>query len=194
MIDTLVTKIKGFLIDPVETFRQSKNDEPGTVFTCLGALLLVNAVFSAVIAAAGFGSTELYKAIPEGVSLPVMVFFTVLIGGFIATLILAAWLHLWVYILGGRRGILQTVNAVIYGSTPRLLLGWIPFIGFIFSLWSLVLGVLGIRELQELSTGKAVLAVAIAIIIPLIIIILAAAWFMTSVMTVTAVPVSADAF
>lgn len=190
MIDTLVIKVKGFLLDPVETFRQSKTDEPKAVFTYFGALLLINAILSALVAVLGMAVIPMYATNPFGVALPVMVFFMMLVGGCIATLIFAAWLHLWVHLLGGRKGIMQTVNAMIYGSTPRLLLGWIPFLGIIFSLWSLALGILGIRELQELSTGKAILAVAIAVIIPLIIIILLVAWLWTSSMTVTAVPVA----
>jgi hypothetical protein len=194
MIDSLVTKVKGFLLDPVETFRQSGTDEPKAVFTYFGALLLFNAILSAVIAALGIKTLQQFAGMSYGVAFPVMVFFMMLVGGVICTIIFAVWLHLWVYILGGHKGIMQTINAVIYGSTPRLLLGWIPFIGIIFSLWSLVLGVLGIRELQELSTGKAVMAVAIAVIIPLIILILLAAWLWTSVATVTPVPVAPGNF
>jgi hypothetical protein len=77
---------------------------------------------------------------------------------------------------------------VIYGSTPRLLLGWIPFLGILFALWSLVLCVLGVRELHGISTGKAAVAVVVAILIPLIIVILVAAWLFVTVMTVSAVP------
>ena len=188
MFDTIVTKVKGFLINPVETFQQSKTDEPNAVFTYFGVLLLFNAIITAVIAAVGIETIPQFAGLSYGVALPVMVFFMILVGGFICTLIFAAWLHLWVSILGGKEGIMQTVNAVIYGSTPRLLLGWIPFVGIIFTLWSLVLNVLGIRELQELSTGKAILVVAIAVIIPLIILILVAAYFITTSMTVMAVP------
>ncbi|MEN6395034.1 MAG: YIP1 family protein [Methanoregula sp.] len=188
MIDALFTKVKGFFINPVETFRQSKADDTKTVFTYFGVLLLIYAILTAVTALLGMFAMPTYFGTPFGLALPVLVFFMMLIGGFIVTLIFAVWLHLWVYILGGRKGIMQTINAMIYSSTPRLLLGWIPFVGIIFSLWSLVLGVLGIRELQEMSTTKAILAVAIAIIIPLIIIILLAAWFLISTVTVTAVP------
>jgi len=188
MIDALFTKVKGFFMDPVDTFRQSKADDPKTVFTFFGVLLLINAILTAVIALLGMVVMPMYFGTPFGLALPVMVFFMMLICGCILTLIFAVWLHLWVCILGGRQGIMQTINAVIYSSTPRLLLGWIPFVGIIFLLWSLVLGVLGIRELQEMSTSKAILAVAIAIIIPLIIIVLLAAWFLISTVTVTAVP------
>ena len=188
MISTLMLKIKGFLVNPSETFRQSKNDEAGPVFTYLAALLLVNAVLSAIIAAT-IGSMDMVPGMDFGVALPVMVFFMILVGGFITTLIFAAWLHLWVYIFGGRKGIMQTITAVIYGSTPRLLFGWIPFIGFLFTLWSLFLAVLGIRELQDLSDTKAVLAVAVAVMIPIIVIILLAAYFFIAYSTVSPVPV-----
>ncbi|MFA4824736.1 MAG: Yip1 family protein [Methanoregula sp.] len=188
MINTIVDKVKGFLLSPVETFQQSRNDEPGVVFTYFAALLLLNAIFSAFIAAVGIEKMPMYAGMPFGIAVPVMVFFMVLAGGFIVTLLFAAWVHLWVYLLGGRKGIMQTFKAMIYGHTPRLLLGWIPFIGFIFTLWSLVLGILGIRELQEISTSKAILAVAIAIIIPLILLIFLAAYFMTSNMVFTEIP------
>ncbi|MEI7858127.1 MAG: Yip1 family protein [Methanomicrobiales archaeon] len=189
MIDTIVPKVKGFLLNPVETFQQSNNDEPGVVFTYFGLLLLLHAILVALIAAVRIEKIPMFPGMPGSPAFPVMVFFMALVGGFICTLIFAAWLHLWVYLLGGRKGIMQTINAVIYSHTPRLLLGWIPFIGIIFMLWSLVLGILGIRELQEISTTKAILAVAIAVMIPLIVFILLAAWFMISYMTVNGIPV-----
>jgi hypothetical protein len=95
-----------------------------------------------------------------------------------------------VYLAGGRRGIMQTTAAIIYAATPGQLFSWIPLIGFIAVIWTLVLAVIGIRELQEISTGKAIVVIAIAVIIPLVIIILAAAYFMVSSSTVTPLPVS----
>jgi hypothetical protein len=188
MIDFIVTRVKGFLLKPVETFQQSRNDEPGVIFPYFAALLLINAILSAIITLIGIETMPRLAGMPEGIAVPVIVFLMALAGGFILTLIFAAWLHLWVYILGGRKGIMQTFKAIIYGHTPRLLLGWIPVIGFIFVLWSLALGILGIRELQEISTGKAILAVVIAVIIPLILILIVAAYFMTSYVTTTAIP------
>ena len=188
MIDPIVTRVKGFLLKPVETFQLFKNDEPGVVFSYFAALLLLHAILSAIIAVIGLEKMPMYTGMTWGLAVPVIVFLMALASGFIITLIFAAWLHLWVYLLGGRKGIMQTFKAIIYGHTPRLLLGWIPFIGFIFVLWSLALGILGIRELQEMSTGKAILAVAIAVMIPLIIILLIAAYFITSYVTTTAIP------
>ncbi|WP_245618846.1 YIP1 family protein [Methanogenium cariaci] len=72
---------------------------------------------------------------------------------------------MWVYIAGGREGITETWKAVIYASTPSLLLGWIPVVGFVMWAWSLVLIIIGIRELQEMTTTRAVLAVFIGYLI-----------------------------
>ncbi|MFA4876343.1 MAG: Yip1 family protein [Methanoregula sp.] len=188
MIHTIVDKVKGLLINPVATFRQSKTDAPEAVFTYFGVILLVHAIFAAVMATRWTGPQQGFAFMSWGNELPLMVFLMAIAGGFIFAIIFAAWLHLWVYLLGGRQGIMQTFKAIIYGHTPRLLLGWIPVIGFIFMLWSLVLGILGIRELQELSTGKAILAFAIAILIPLILMILLAAAFVAPYMATAGIP------
>jgi hypothetical protein len=188
MIDTIVAKAKGLLLEPVETFQESRTDEPATVLTCFAVLLFINAVLSAIVAAAIVGAVSEFAGLNIGAPLPVVIFFAVLVGGFILTLIFAAWVHLWVYIFGGRKGLMPTVIAIVYGQTPRLLLGWIPVIGIFFALWSLALNIIGIRELQELSTMKATLVVAIAVLIPLILILLAFAFFFISSASTVLVP------
>jgi hypothetical protein len=190
MITTRIEKAKGYLLDPVVTFRQSKNDKPSTVFAYFAALLLFNAILSAMLAAILSVTMPIFPLVTWGMPGAVLVFLLVLVGGFFCTLVFGAWLHLWVYLFGGRRGIMQTINAVIYANTPRLILGWIPFMGFLFVLWSLVLGILGTRGLQEIDTLKAILAVALAVMIPVILVIALSAYFMIANVTTTAVPVS----
>jgi hypothetical protein len=58
-----------------------------------------------------------------------------------------------------------------------MLLGWIPFIGFLAGIWTIILEILGIRELHEMTPGKAALAVIVAILVIAIIIIAIAALF-----------------
>ncbi|MFA4859265.1 YIP1 family protein [Methanoregula sp.] len=191
MIDLLIARLKGFLLDPVETFRKSRDDDSRVLFFYFGALFLLNAILSARIGLF-FGIRNIL--LPSGMSLGSTAmltgFFIIMMYSVIFILLLTAWIHLWVYLFGGRKGIMQTFKAILYGDTPNLLLGWIPFIGIIFTLWSLVLGVLGIRELQEISTRNAVLAVTIAIITMLIPVILLTAYLMTSNMVFIPVPVS----
>lgn len=184
----LMEKVKGFLLDPVGAFRQSKDDEPGAVLPYFALLLLLHAVISALLSATLAGTSPVPGLVTGGISGAIVVFFGFLAGGFIGMLVFGAWLHLWVYLFGGRRGVWQTLKAVLYGSTPYLLFGWIPFIGFVFTLWSLVLGIFGIQELQELSSLKAILAVALAVMIPLMLMLFLAAFFMIASVTTTAVP------
>ncbi|HEX3002286.1 MAG TPA: YIP1 family protein, partial [Methanoregula sp.] len=125
-----------------------------------------------------------------GFAMPVVIFFGVLIGGAIITILFSLWLHLWVYLLGGRKGIFETAKAVIYGMTPGMLFGWIPFIGFLFGLWSIVLQIIGIRELQEMSSGKALVAMIIAVMVPLIVLVLLAMYFLISTVSMSAMPVA----
>ena len=64
-----------------------------------------------------------------------------------------AWLHLWVYLFGGRQGLKNTFRAVANSMTPVLFLGWIMPMGMIVgTVWGIILEVLGIRELQKFTT------------------------------------------
>jgi hypothetical protein len=188
MITTIGKKVNGFLTNPVDTFRLSKEEGPDAVVPYFVMLLLLHAALSAVLAALAIEILPMTGMITGGPFGPVVVFFVSLVAGFAGILVFGAWLHLWVYIFGGRRGIWQTIKAVMYGDTPFLLFGWIPFIGFVFVLWSLVLCILGIRELQETSSIKAILAVALAVMIPLILLLILAAYFMIASTTTTMVP------
>jgi hypothetical protein len=63
-----------------------------------------------------------------------------------------------------------------------LLFGWIPFIGFIAIIWALVLNVLGIRQFQELTTGRAILAIIMPfIIIGILVMVAVTAVFMSAI-------------
>jgi hypothetical protein len=179
MVLSIGERIKGFLFSPSETFNASKNDTLGDAFKYFVVILAIYAVLFAIIIAVVF---SLFAGILATFGVPVMpfgaaigpiaaigAFIGVLIGGIIGIFISGLWLHLWVYLVGGRKGIEQTLKALIYGETPGLLLGWIPIVNLIAWIWALIVGIIGVRELHELSTGQAVLAVIIAIAIPLLI-------------------------
>jgi hypothetical protein len=100
----------------------------------------------------------------------VLFFVSILVVGIIGAFIGGLWTHIWVYLVGGRKGVAQTIKAVMYGATPSFLLAFLP--------WAVIVQVIGIRQLQELSTGRAILAVIFAIIIPMIIIVAIIATFM----------------
>jgi hypothetical protein len=102
---------------------------------------------------------------------PIIFFVWLMILSIIMAFIGGAVVHIFVYLVGGRKGIKQTIKAMIYGLTPGLLLGWIPIVSYFAAIWSLVLGILGVRQLHELTTGRAVLAVSIPFMITVILVI-----------------------
>jgi len=187
MVLSIGERIKGFLFSPSETFDASKEDTIGDAFKYFIVILAIYAVLSAIIGAVAFSLIwGMFSAfLPPG-TLPlevqqlgaamgplfaVVLFFGVLVGGIIEAFIIGLWSHLWVYLVGGRNGVGQTIKAVMYGMTPSCLIGWIPIVSIIAEIWALIVGIVGIRQLHKLSTGKAVLAVLIALFLPVIIIV-----------------------
>ena len=186
MLDTIILKIKGLLFNPVETFQNSRMDETRAVVSCFGVLLLF---FAGLCAAFDFAllflsyllssaSADPY-AISSGSSaymslamvfvVPLTAFVGILIIGSLFMVIFSLWTHLWVYLLGGRKGYFQTLHAILYSMTPNLLLGWIPLVGMFASLWTLVLFFFAIRELQELDDGKTVGVILLSVFLPMVV-------------------------
>jgi len=89
---------------------------------------------------------------------PLVGFISIFTGGLIAILGISLLTHVWIYALGGKKEVGQTIKSMAYGSTPLLLLGWIPYLGIAFVIWSIVVLIVGIRQLHEVSMGRAVAA------------------------------------
>jgi hypothetical protein len=103
------------------------------------------------------------------VSLVLTVFFLP-VGWFIGTGIL----HLIAKALGGKSSFKGYMYATAYTRVPAVL-AFIPFLGgLIGGLWSLACLVVATRETQEFSTGKAVLTIAIPMMVSMVLAIIAA--------------------
>ncbi|MHC1577098.1 MAG: YIP1 family protein [Candidatus Methanospirareceae archaeon] len=182
MVLSVGERVKGFLFSPSETFDRSKEDTLGDAFKYFVVILAVFAAILAVLVAVAF---SLYAGMFGMLGAPRMAFGTAVAGPllalvfFVCTLVVwtfsvfisGLWLHLWVFLVGGRNGVEQTLKAVIYGETPSLLLGWIPVLGVVAAIWTLVVEAVGVRQLHELSTGRAVLAVVLAVVIPAVVLV-----------------------
>jgi hypothetical protein len=195
MFEQIIEKIKGFLLKPVETFQKSREDEVVPALSYFVVLLIIFGVLSAIVSAAGIMKNPIPSMLKPvlGTGDPVVVFITVFFSVILFWLFLIlVWglvLHIFAYLVGGRKGLWNTEKAVIYGSTPFLLIGWIPVIGpVIGGLWTIVLEILGIRELQELSTTKAILALVIPVAILFVVLILILAWLFVAIVTSGMVP------
>jgi hypothetical protein len=179
----LIDKVVGILLHPVETFRRLRDEPVSNAFVDYGILLVIYAVISSLISWVGISlipSLEPFGrdfGFMTAASLRFLVFGTVVL--FILSLLIGgAILHLFVYGVGGRKGVEQTLKAVMYGSTPFFILGWIPILGFLAVLYALVLEILAVRELHEISTGRAAIAVLLPFLILLILAVLALSLFL----------------
>ena len=176
-------KVGGFITRPTETFRNVKEEEMGSALRYFIVCITIYGILFGIIYTIFYPSLfgEFWKMPKEvfgwatGVTFIIVIIVMIIVSGVIGIFIGGAWLHLWVWLFGGRKGYRETIKAIAYGSTPSYLLGWIPFINFITGIWALILLILGIKELQEISTGKAVSAIMVAIVIPLAITVILAA-------------------
>lgn len=169
-----VEKAKGLLINPVNTFDNSKNDTLGEAIKYYAIIIAVSSLLSALLfttamgslgSMMGLGQLGTMMGIGTGLGGAAVIFVMMIVAGIVRVFINSAIVHLGVLIVGGKNGIEQTVKAVIYGSTPGLLLGWVPIIGGFAGIWSLGLEILGIRQLQGVTTVRAIIAVIIPVAI-----------------------------
>jgi hypothetical protein len=169
---SLTDKIVGFITRPVETFRSVRDETFGDAVIYFIVLLIVNAVLSAIVGFLGFSAMAMPGSAiagAGGVGTMIAAFIAAVIGGIVGLIISAILLHIGVVIMGGRGGFVQTFKASVYGLTPYYLLGWIPIIGVLAGIWGLVIEIFGIRELHDMTTGRAVIAWLISLVIIIII-------------------------
>jgi len=116
---------------------------------------------------------------------------------FAFTLLGAAMVHLFVYILRGSKGFYQTYKALMYASAPLIFLALVfplflfsidyPFLVFvavglmlIVGFWSLYIAIKGLSKLHEISALKAVVALVIFPLIILVVLSFVAFTFLSS--------------
>ncbi len=199
MLDVFVKTVQGFLMCPVEAFKQAGTKTLGAayqyyamlliIFTILYGIVtlvvgtimfngyvqelslipLIGKAFSALVAKFGtfVMASELFYVY--------MVFLVLLFGVFLV----GFFLHAFIMLMDGKKGVRETIKTTMYAATPGLLLGWIPFICIIGWVWSFVLLILGFRDNNGLSFEKAVITAVIPVILGLIMLILGMAMVST---------------
>jgi len=166
-------KVKGFLGAPVNTFNNVEAEALGSavkyftiwvvIYTILRTIVfytLERRVFQTLWNLLGLSDAPLYLYRFD----PVIFALLAVLGAFAGLFISGSLTHLFVRAFGGRKGYANTIKAFVYGDTPFLLFGWIPFVGMLFWIWALVLNIIGIRQLHEISTGRAVGAVLLSMV------------------------------
>ncbi|MDD1646629.1 MAG: YIP1 family protein [Methanomicrobiales archaeon] len=200
MTDCPLCRIPRFLLKPREAFQEAKN-EPLSVaaFTLIPLVVLFSVLFTgiSVLLSPGFLFGPLAPLVTgsgllaSGATLAALLvgILVLVILCLIAMVVKAAWLHLFVYALGGRQGLDQTVKAVFYAAIPILLLGWIPLVGLIAgALWGIVILIFGIEVLHGVSSGRALAAAFLAWMVGFLLFLVLPLLFFLPVRVVTSGP------
>lgn len=196
-----VCRISRFLLKPREAFMEVKNEPlAGAAFTVIPlillfavlvigmGILLTPAVLFGPLAPLVTGSGLLPSGTPLAALLVGILIIVILC--LIAMAVKAAWLHLFVYALGGRQGLEQTVKAVFYAVIPILLLGWIPLVGLLAgALWAIVILIIGFEVLQGISSGRALAVAFLAWMVGFLFFVVIPLLFLMPVRVVTSGPV-----
>ena len=180
MTHSIPAKIVGFLFHPAESFRKVKDEDISPTLRYFGVIAFFYSLLFTIVTTLQLipqhPLVTMFGVSPQGGVIDIFLFVLTIILLFAMTFIVAflfgAWLHLFAWLLGGRKGLWQTEKTTFYGLTPFLIIGWIPVIGGVIGgIWSIVLEIIGLKELQGISTAKAVISVILAIVILFIIIV-----------------------
>ncbi|MCE5298843.1 MAG: YIP1 family protein [Methanoregulaceae archaeon] len=167
MTFSIPDKIRGFLFSPSEAFWKVRDEDLrdtmiyfiviSIIYTLLSTLITGIAISkhpALVLFGLGFGSGNI-----------VLSFCIILVLSLVMALAYALWLHLWIILICGKRGVEKTIKTAFYYLTPTMLIGWIPVIGaFAASIWSVVIGIIGVQELHQVSFGKALISILLSLI------------------------------
>jgi len=116
----------------------------------------------------------------------VMVVLGILIG--LPVILLMSWLmlfagagiiHLFVLLLGGKQGYVETFKVLAYSTAPALF-GFIPLIGHAAAIYSIILQVFGIHKRHKMSMGRAVAVILLPLAILFVLFIIGYMVFIVS--------------
>jgi hypothetical protein len=194
MLDAFVTTVKGFLMSPAEAFKQVGAKSLGAAYQYYAMLVLIFSILFGIVTLI-MGAVMLNTLVQEVSMIPLvgtllstnlakfgtfiattqlfvvyLVFLILLFGVFFV----GFFLHLFVLLMDGKKGVRETIKTTMFAATPMLLLGWIPFIGILGGIWSFVLLILGLRDNNGLSLEKSVIAAILPVVLWWILLILGA--------------------
>ncbi|OIO41024.1 hypothetical protein AUJ10_01225 [Candidatus Pacearchaeota archaeon CG1_02_31_27] len=167
-------KIGGIVTKPAKTFKEISKEKLTDAFAFYALIIIVPVFLLALFIALGL---SIFTGMIGGAGLSAatgfggffIMLFSGYIGRFIGFFIGGLIIYLGVLIFSKARGLETTYKALAYSSTPGILLGWIPYVGFLAGIWGLVLAIIGIKEVYKIKTGQAVASV---LVIPIVLILI----------------------
>ncbi|MEK6874631.1 MAG: YIP1 family protein [Nanoarchaeota archaeon] len=156
---SIVEKITEIFSSPTQFFLSLKEDGVGEAF---GYLAVVGILYAALVGLlytimgtmmSIFGMGMGMFASIGSLLLILILYILILVFSFVG----AAIAHVWAKIWGGSGNYSHTYQLIVYSSTPNMILGWIPFIGWLAGIYSLVLLIIGTQHMHELSLAKSII-------------------------------------
>lgn len=168
LLKQIVLRVKLVLTKPRDFFQSIKKEEGiGKAFIYLAILTLFNIVLGTIVIFILTGQAFL----PFGIQgLIIDYVFSVL-----ASFLFAGLFHLWMKLFGGKGNYKQTYRLYVYASTPKFLLGWIPYsiVSLLANVYFLVLAAVGSQELYGFSQRKSIVVFALLAVVLIILTFLA---------------------
>lgn len=167
MMVRISDKIRGFLFSPGEAFWQVRDEHLQDTMIYFVSISIIYTLFSTLIT--GIAVSKHPALVLFGLGFGggniVLSFFIILALTVVMAIAYACWLHLWIILVCGKRGLEKTIKTTLYFLTPSMLIGWIPVIGaFAAPIWSVVVGIIGLQELHKATFGRALIAILLSII------------------------------
>lgn len=142
-------KLIKVLFEPKTFFNETQSE---VVYKQTFIFLLITLIFSLIISfIVDFIRYRTFvPSIYSAIVLTIVLFVTINLAALIG--------HLFVYICGGREGLLRTYQSIIYGAAPSLIFAAVPGLAYFAGIYAWFLQVTGLEILQKLSLWRALLA------------------------------------
>jgi hypothetical protein len=173
-------KIKTVIQHPSDFFERIKSEEGiGKTFIYLAVLSLINlatGIISLTFNVPYISQlSSLSNYLPSlgkfssvvSLGIPIGIYILTVVG----TFVIAGFIHLFIRLLGGKGSYSFTYKGIVYASTPSLLLGWIPYVGFIPGIYAFYLELKGLSKLHQIGMGRVFVAI---FVVPFLLIFLIA--------------------
>ncbi len=157
----IIQKVKLVSTSPRKFFANLKEEKIGKPLSYYAVLLLVRAILGLII------GTAIVTFIPRSNN-QIGIIPAIIVGyaaGVLISFVIAAIIHLWIKLFGGKGNFTRTYQLFVYADTPNNLLGWIPVVGIIVRIWGLVLLIIGTQELHKIKKTTAILMYVIPVVI-----------------------------
>jgi hypothetical protein len=185
-----VEQINKIIFSPCSAFSQPRNIDFGNLICFIGALIISNFIFFSILGALDRKNTSILQIFTTNFLITYLI---LVIGIAILLIIGGLWLHILIYISGGRNPIILTFQTVLLSSTPGILFFWIPIIAvkffpsnylailnntpsvvwilslLFFGIWGGLILIMGIKEDNGFSWMRSGFVVCCSLMIPIII-------------------------